>query len=43
MEESDKQKSNVKITNNNSEKYIAQKFQREFDRIISEMFFDSIP
>ncbi|TNV84608.1 hypothetical protein FGO68_gene10178 [Halteria grandinella] len=38
MEEIDKKHSVKKITNDNSEKYIAQKFLREFDRTIHDMF-----
>ena len=41
MEEIDRNKQYSKYTNTNSEKYITQKFLREFDRLTSEMFFDS--
>ena len=40
MEEEEKKKKGQKITNTTSEKYIIQKFTREFDRNIHEMFTD---
>ena len=38
LEESEKAKPVARITNSTSEKYVIQKFQREFDRIVSEMY-----
>ena len=38
MEHDSKKQTVSKITNTNSEKYIAQKFHREFDRTIHDMF-----
>jgi len=38
LEESDKAKPVARVTSSTSEKYVIQKFQREFDRIVSEMY-----
>ncbi len=38
LEEETKLNKNTKITNNNSEKYIAKKFYKELERIVHEMF-----
>lgn len=38
LEEETKHNKNSKITNNVSEKYIAKKFLKEFERIVHEMF-----
>ena len=40
MEEDDKVKQVTKVTNTTSEKYIAQKFHREFERIVHDMYSD---
>jgi len=43
LEESERLKPVTRVTNSASEKYVLQRFQREFDRIISEMYSDFTP